>query len=120
MAKPDKCISVQQARDLHDNWVSTREGSITAMRNGTQDTREFLWSVSELEEYLEYVKSESKKQGFNSPGIRVYLGAYNDNQSTNATVFFAPTEDAASAGAKNNYNIDAYNLGTAGWPPKNY
>lgn len=119
MAAPDKCISEQQARQLHDNWVNTREPVITQMRNGVQDTREVMWSLAELEEYLDYVKSESKKAGYNDPGIRVYFGAHNDVGNDRATVFFAPTK-TSQEGADNNYDIEAFNFGTGGWPPRQY
>ncbi len=119
MAKPDKCISVNEAKALQNNWETTREPAITAMRNGTQDMSDFMWSLDELQEYLDYVKQESKKAGCNNPGIRVFLGAYNDNNSTNTTVFFAPTE-TDQIGADNNYDIEPFNFGTGGWPPTKY
>lgn len=119
MAKPDKCISVDDARQLHDNWVATREPVITQSRGGNQDTREVMWSVEELEEYLDYVKTESKKAGYSKPGIRVYFGAHNENNNDRATVFFAPTK-TSDKGADNNYDIEAFNFGTGGWPPQQY
>ncbi len=119
MAKPDKCISVNEARELQNNWVNSREPAITSMRSGTQDTREFVYSVAELEEYIEYVKSESKKQGVNNPGIRIYFGAYNSVQSNNATLFLAPTH-GDQINSDNNYDIEPFNFGTGGWPPNIY
>ena len=119
MAKPDKCISVQKAKELHDNWVSSREPAITSMRNNVQDTREFVFSVAELEEFLEYVKSESKNQGINKPGIRIYFAAYNDVNSDRATLFLAPT-DGDQIDSDNNYDIEPLNFVGGGWPPKTY
>lgn len=119
MAVPANCITEQQARQLHDNWVATREPVITQMRNGTQDTREFVFCVSELEEFLNYVKDESAKQGIDKPGVRIYFGAYNDMNSTNATVFLSAT-DSCDASSNNNYNVQPLNRGIGGWPPQNY
>ena len=73
--KPEKCIKVEEARELHDNWCKKR-GKRLQKKLGFEDAREFHWSVAELEEYLAYVKQESKEQGITDPGIRIYLGAY--------------------------------------------
>ncbi len=77
MNKPSKCITVQEARDLQDNWVNIRGTSIQNTR-GEEDSREVVFSVADLEEFLDYVKSESLKKGVNNPGIRIYFAAYND------------------------------------------
>ena len=52
MNKPSKCISVQEARTLQDNWVNSRGVSIQNSR-GQEDSREVVYSVAELEEFLE-------------------------------------------------------------------
>ena len=52
MAIPAKCITVQQARQLQDNWVNTREPAITQARGGQQDAREMVFNIAELEEFL--------------------------------------------------------------------
>lgn len=118
MSKPTKCVSVQTARDLQNNWVATRQPEIDRTL-GYIDTREFFYSVEELEEFLNYVKDESKKQGITNPGIRIYFGAYNDDKSNKATVFLAPT-NGDDKNSDNNYNINPFNLNTGGWPPKKY
>ena len=118
MAKPTKCVSVEEARKLQDNWVATRSTHIQRAE-GSEDCREFVYSVKELEEYLDYVKEESTKQGIDAPGIRIYFGAYNTEKSDKATIFLAPTEGGDSED-DNNYNIDPFNFGTGGWPPKTY
>ncbi|MCR9181804.1 MAG: hypothetical protein NXH73_02660 [Flavobacteriaceae bacterium] len=118
MSKPTKCVSVQTARDLQNNWVATRQPEIDRAL-GYTDAREVFYSVEELEEFLNYVKSESKKQGITNPGIRIYFGAYNDVKSNKATLFLAPTT-GDDKNSDNNYSIEALNDGTQGWPPKNY
>ena len=118
MAKPTKCISVSEARQLQKNWIDTRAKDIKKA-TGNEDAREVFFTVAELEEYLAYVKSESTKQGFSNPGIRIYFAAYDSAISSKATAFMAPTEGDTIA-SDNNYNIEALNRGSQGWPPNNY
>ncbi|WP_339697463.1 hypothetical protein [uncultured Marixanthomonas sp.] len=118
MAKPAKCISVDQARQLQDNWISTRALEIERAQ-GNVDTREFFYTVDELQEYLDYVKELSKKQKIDNPGIRIYFAAYDDISDDKATVFLAPTEGATPS-SNINYNIDPFNKSIGGWPPKSY
>lgn len=116
--KPEKCISVEEARELHGNWCNHR-GKHLEECLGHADHREFWWSVEELEEYLEYVKAESKEQGITDPGIRIYLGAYSKDTCKMgkgySTLFMTPTGSQAKslgkdgARAQNNYNIAPFN-----------
>ncbi len=118
--KPAKCISVEEARELHDNWCEHRGKHLKACL-GHDDTKDFWWSVEELQEYLKYVKRESKKQGILNPGIRVYLGAYpkskcNDDRGY-STIFFKPTgapvgslgKGGGAPGQPDNDGISPYN-----------
>ncbi|WP_037320840.1 hypothetical protein [Salegentibacter sp. Hel_I_6] len=128
MKKPKKCISVEEARKEQDEWVKTR-GKDIREAEGYEDTREFWYSVDELQEYLDYVKEKSKEQGVEKPGIRFYLGAYptiNDKKGY-STMFLSPTKEAAgdTATAKedsdpNNYEIEPMNIIQSGDPPTNY
>lgn len=118
MPKPTKCITVEEAKNLQNNWVITR-GTEIDKAQGAVDCREFCYSVEELQEYLDYVKEESTKQGINSPGVRIYFAAYDNEKSDKATVFLAPTEGGEEDDG-NNYNIDPFNWGQGGWPPHNY
>ncbi|MCB0464297.1 MAG: hypothetical protein KDC78_01295 [Aequorivita sp.] len=115
MPKPSNCITVAEAKQLQDNWVVTRAIEIEAAM-GSVDTREFLFSVAELEQFLNYVKAGS---GSMNPGIRIYFAAYDSATSDKATVFLAPT-NGITAGSPNNYNLEPLNKGVSGWPPKNY
>ncbi|GAA0728090.1 hypothetical protein GCM10009430_36870 [Aquimarina litoralis] len=127
--KPQKCINVEEARELHDNWCKNR-GKRLQKKLGFEDAREFHWTVAELEEYLAYVKQESADQGINDPGIRVYLGAYSKGKCKRgigrATVFFAPTGSRVGGLGKdggspeNNYDIEPFNGGGDGEPPHSF
>ncbi|WP_074409260.1 MULTISPECIES: hypothetical protein [Aquimarina] len=127
--RPAKCITKEEAKELQHVWCCTRTPEIDKCI-GFEDTREFYWSVEELQEYLKYVKKKSKKQGIDNPGIRMYFGAYPESKCKSkkgySTIFLAPT--GAPAGelgkggdsAPNNYDIEPYNSGGAGNPPNIY
>jgi hypothetical protein len=119
MAKrPDKCISVSAAKVLHAKWISTRAVAI-AEALGSEDTRDFVYSVDEMQEFLDYVKDESVKLGIDNPGIRIYFAAYSADDSNKATVFLAPTI-GTDGSSPNNYGIDPLNVVSGGWPPNTY
>lgn len=115
MSKPLNCITVEEARELRNNWVQTRAVYIEN-RLGSPDIHEFLFSVEELQQYLDYVKAGTEKE---TPGIRIYFAAYSDNKSDKATVFLAPTL-GITAESKNNYDLQPLNRSVQGWPPRNY
>lgn len=116
MSKPSNCITVAEARQLQNNWVATRAVDIEAAM-GTPDTREFLFSVAELQQFLDYIKAGSGTGA--QPGVRIYFAAYDNDTNDKATVFLAPTLGVA-AGSPNNYALEPLNKGISGWPPKNY
>ncbi len=128
--KPKKCISVDEAKELHSNWCEKR-GKHLEKNLGFDDAKSFHWSVEELEEYLAYVKQESAAQGIKNPGVRVYFGAYSEKSCKMgrgySTLFFAPTGIPARSmgkdgfgGNDNNYQIAAFNKGGKGNPPFDY
>lgn len=128
MSRPAKCINVDEAKGLQDNWRNTRGRDISRGRGGVDDTFDFWYSLEELQEYLDYVREKSKEQGVNKPGVRIYLGAYNGQggKKDNSTVFLAPTMEEVSSDAIgdetqiNNYRIDPYNDSAGGVPPIPY
>ena len=118
MSKPAKCISVTEAKELCDNWKRTRGAALDRSADA-QDACDFMYSVSELEEFLAYVKSESAKQGINDPGVRIHFASYDNDNSDKATILLAPTK-GTTANAPANYDIEPMNRSTSGWPPNNY
>lgn len=128
MKKPQKCVAVNEARELQENWKKSR-GKEIERGQGYVDTREFWYSVEELQEYLDYVKEKSREQGVQNPGIRIYLGAYPKSQQKKSfsTVFLAPTKGSDSIieaseenDQENNYEIEPLNTVQGGWPPTEY
>ncbi|MFO7720879.1 MAG: hypothetical protein R6W85_10625 [Gillisia sp.] len=128
MEKPKKCISIEEARKEQDEWVRTRGKDIQECE-GYEDTREFWYSLDELQEYLDYVREKSKEQGVKKPGIRFYLGAYPTKKDKKgyATLFLAPTKEVAGeaesteeVSGPNNYEIEPMNITHGGYPPTNY
>ena len=132
--KPEKTISVERAKALQQNYVNTR-GTILKDTFGYEDTREFHYTLAELEEYIAYVKQEAKKEGYDDLGIRIYFAAYEptaDRKFGLSTVFLAPTgiKDqqrgtifnliTKQSSPSNIYEIDPLNDNQGGWPPKNY
>ncbi|MEZ4817256.1 MAG: hypothetical protein R2776_04710 [Flavobacteriaceae bacterium] len=118
MAKPTKCISVSEARDLQNNWNATRASEIQKTQ-GYTDAKDFTFNLEELQEFIDYVRDESGKQGISTPGIRIYFAAYNTLQNNKATVFLAPTKGIESD-SENNYEIDPLNRNQGGFPPNVY
>ncbi|MEP0262293.1 hypothetical protein [Dokdonia sp.] len=118
MAKPEKCITPQDAEKLFTHWSKTR-GEALREHLGDHDTSEFTLNISELREYLDYVESESKDMGISNPRIRLYLGAYDASKSNKTTFFLAPTTGEGKE-ENNNYKIDAWNINHGGWPPQIY
>ncbi|MEP6262125.1 MAG: hypothetical protein ABJ092_11140 [Gillisia sp.] len=133
MAKPLKCIPVEEARKLQETWKSSRGKEIERAQKYV-DTREFWYSLEELQEYLDYVKEKSAEEGVSNPGIRIYLGAYPGAapRKSYSTVFLAPTkplnsmestgdtQENAGETQENNYSIDPLNHGQGGVPPLDY
>lgn len=118
MAKPTDCISVTDAKALQANWNNNQGQDIQNAR-GTQDVVAVTFNIQQLEDYIDYVKTESKKDGITNPGIRVYFAAKSLINGGNATSFFCPSLDD-TGNSNNNYKIDPLNNGQNGWPPNAY
>ncbi len=118
MGKPKNCITVTEAKALQKNWNDTRAIEIERA-TGSKDVCAVTFNIDQLQEFINYVKAESAKQKIDNPGIRVYFAAYNDKESTKATVFLNATE-SDDGNSANNYGIDPLNFGSGGFPPKSY
>ena len=126
MAKPLKCIPIEEARKLQEIWKSSRGKEIERAQKYV-DTREFWYSLEELQEYLNYVKEKSAEEGISNPGIRIYFGAYPGagSKKSYSTVFLAPTKPVKTSEnpentQENNYSIEPLNHSQGGVPPVDY
>ena len=118
MSKPTNCITVTEAKALQKNWNDTRAVDIERAM-GTKDVCAVTFNIEQLQQFIDYVKAESAKQGIEKPGIRVYFAAYNDKESNKATVFLNATE-SDDGNSANNYGVDPLNKHQGGWPPMAY
>lgn len=79
------------------------------------DSRETIFSLDELENYIAYVKENSGVLGLKDLGIRVYQGAVEADGKTFTTIFFAPTNEG-----NNTMELLCLDLGSYGRPPTAY
>lgn len=115
MSNLSSLITVEEARQLQKNWINSRATDIENAR-GKEDVCEFLFSVDELQKFIDYIKKNSASV---NPGIRIYLAAYQNHNKDEATVFMAPTQ-GVHLGSENDYDLQPLNRAVNGWPPKNY
>ena len=118
MSKPKNCIPVADAKVLQANWNNNQAKDIEKAR-GTQDVIAVTFNIDQLQQFIDYVKTESATKGIEKPGIRVYFASYGKEDSDRATVFFNGTENDSGDSA-NNYSIEPLNVGNGGYPPKAY
>ncbi|MCX2681496.1 hypothetical protein OOZ15_16200 [Galbibacter sp. EGI 63066] len=126
MPKPAKCISPKKAKKLQEKYIKTIEKALKK-EFGKEQCRDFWWPLEEIEEYIAYVKSETKDKDYKNLGLRFFLGKYEDDENDgSATMFIAPTgtkETAISAmkvGTETIEEVDPLNMNQGGWPPKDY
>lgn len=132
---PKQTIDYEYAKTLEEEFVNTRYEAINKVLN-IDDTREFWFDLEELKKYIAYVEYEADRLGYENLGIRIYNGAYpNDKKFPDpgfSTVFLVPTGDIKlkskgsiltfsmplSPESNNITDIQSYNYGQAGRPPK--
>ena len=127
---PQESITVEQAKILQNEFITTRAGIINDSLN-IIDTRDIWFSLDTLKKYITYVEQQGERLGKENLGIRIYFAAYPDEPNYPdpgyATVFLVPTaleESPLKSGffpvQPVNQNIDglnALNYGTGGIPP---
>lgn len=117
MAKPQNCIPVSEAKTMYTNWQQSRAPKL--VRDSNPEVSDVIFTLAELEEFIEYVKDGSADAEIADPGIRIYFAATGQDSKSKATVFLAPTI-GINANSPNNYNLEPLNRGTTGWPPNDY
>lgn len=103
--KPDEAhlITTEKAKEFEDEYIGTRYNLINE-NLGITDNREYLISLDFLEEYIAYVKHESRKLGYRGIGLRIYNAAYPKNSEDKrtqpglSTVILVPTHTVENSG----------------------
>ncbi|AXT19848.1 hypothetical protein D7030_01650 [Flavobacteriaceae bacterium AU392] len=89
---PSGVISREKAIELNNEWTKTRAEAmnqcISDVTGGkvTKDSRSSWWSIEDLEAYIKYAKKQDKDVS----GLRIYCGAYSDDNCY-STSFIVPT-----------------------------
>lgn len=132
---PKQLIPTDLAIDLSKRYHNERAPLITS-NIGKDDATAVWYSIEELENYINYVKTQGSEKGIDVTGIRMYMGVYPTDTSYGeksglTTIFLSPTKKKA-INIKNTKsriartleeNIDAtelqpLNYGGIGHPPK--
>lgn len=129
--RPNGLISPNEARTL-DQAYNERYNIIndSLFKNAkTEDNRSSWYKLEDIENYLIYAKQQAHNDGFTMNGLRLYLGAYPDDNGEKGltTLFFIPTgyknvakgsmfslQDDGGDLTKS----DGLNLGGGGMPPR--
>ena len=121
--RPANLISVAKGMELNENYNSKRapviENSI-----GKEDANAVWFSVEELQNYIDYIKTEGAAKGHDVDGIRFYLGVYSDNEAADkagyTTLFLSPTCKVPNSTevAQDMTDMELLNYGSIGHPPK--
>lgn len=139
--EPKQLITKDLAVEFNSNYNLKMEQILN-------DTSEYahanaVWySIEELENYINYVKTQGSKKGYNVNGIRMYLGVYPNKKEYGkkkgmTTIFLTPTGHKIQAEKGSLLNITTaqeptttstdeddidelrpMNFGTMGHPPK--
>ncbi|WP_298515947.1 hypothetical protein [uncultured Kordia sp.] len=107
---PGGIISVNDAINLHENYVGDHYTAINnAMGDDFLDTQ-FVWfEYDRIKQYISYLEAVQQKNPNNDriSGIRIYFGAHNasnDEYPRQQTVFLTPTVDAKLNDNNSNMN----------------
>ena len=103
MSNLDKhLISSERCQILANEYDTSNYVAINSKRPANKpDSREYIFELSVLKDYLNYIEDEMEKMGIRDKGIKVRLGKYPTTDRDPdldkeylgyQTIFFAPTE----------------------------
>ncbi|WP_395046522.1 hypothetical protein [Flavobacterium sp.] len=131
--KPSQLISPEKATELNSNY-NTKRADLHLKAIGKEDANAVWYSIEELENYIEYIKSEGDQQGYTIDGIRFYLGVYSETEKAEragyTTIFLSPTGKSIEESKFEKFaiveegcsqditSIEPLNFGSMGNPPK--
>lgn len=106
-------ISPKEAKALDVNF-NTRHQLISDSIVGRPDNRSGLWALDDVRNYLDYAERQSDSLGYKMDGLRVYFGAYpeENGQQGYTTMFMVPTSDKHDI-----KEVEGLNKGFNGFPP---
>lgn len=144
--QPSGTLSKEAALRLQQTYITERYNPINNVI-GYEDTREFVFELSRLKQYIAHVEHYAQEKGYQDLGLRIYLGAYppgfHQNEKTETTIFIAPAakrgpfnsmhmihsttdfdgtndHERESNAYENIEELEALNFSHGGRPPKNY
>jgi len=124
MNDPKGLISPDEAKTLNDAYT-TRHTLISNQITKRPDNRSAWYSLQEIKDYLEYAENQAKEKGYEMDGIRIYCGAYpeEDDLPGYTTSFIVPTASGSlgkdgAGGSKDLTDVDGLNMGGQGNPPQ--
>ncbi len=100
-----KLITKDQEKVLYDNYTQFNYLYINEKRNGVPDSREYYYTLDELQGYLNFVQSEAKAKGYSDVGIKIKMGQYpqkdaftnmNPKYQGYQTIYLVPTKGGSS------------------------
>lgn len=146
-------ITYKRAVQLQKEYINTRANVLNKHLNSInhfkqeqtlvkenkiiEDVRDVTFDLNTLKQYIAYVEKEANKKGLKGLGLRIYLGAYSNDEKDPrvktpgfSTVFFMPTHQPKEKESNvNNFyfwhhdevivDIDGLNLGNGTPPPNN-
>lgn len=134
--EPTQLITSNVASDLNKRYNEKRSGLILS-DIGKEDANAVWYSIEELENYINYVKTKGIEKGIEVNGIRFYIGVYPEDavkykeKAGLTTIFLSPTKKKASSILERSLvdnspievnvdvtEIEPMNYGGLGHPPK--
>ena len=125
MSNPKGLITPQEAKALN-NAYNKRCELVSKRVTKRPDNRSTWFSLDEIKNYLAYAEAQTKELGYDMDGIRIYCGAYpeQNGQAGYSTTFIVPTASGAREGKDSGKGIshdisdaDGLNNGSQGFPP---
>lgn len=134
--EPTQLITTNIALDLNKRYNEKRSGLILS-DIGKEDANAVWYSLEELENYINYIKTKGIEKGIEVDGIRFYIGVYPEDvvkykeKAGLTTIFLSPTKKKTSniserslvdtSSVEENIDvteIEPLNYGGYGNPPK--
>lgn len=134
--EPTQLITTNIALDLNKRYNEKRSGLILS-DIGKEDANAVWYSLEELENYINYIKTKGIEKGIEVNGIRFYIGVYPEDvvkykeKAGLTTIFLSPTKKKTSniserslvdtSSVEENIDvteIEPLNYGGYGNPPK--